>query len=92
MLMDTIHEAILGFLAHFRCAGEIVPENGGELRVVGEVVFKDAVWHAKVLRQVFGEDENELAHVFEEDLDQMPEAGNILFSGPLIRAYENGFL
>jgi hypothetical protein len=64
-----------------------VPEYGGELRVVGEVVFKNAVWHAKVLRQVFGEDENELAHVFEKDLDQMPEAGNVFFGRPLIRSY-----
>jgi hypothetical protein len=87
MLVNTIHETILGFLAHFRCAGEIVPEDGGELRIIGEIVFEDAVGHAKVLRKVFSEHEDELAHVLEEDFDQMPEAGNVFFSRPLIRAY-----
>ncbi len=48
MLVNSSHEAILGFLAYFSCAGEIVPEYGGELRVVGEVVFKNAGRHAKV--------------------------------------------
>ena len=49
MLVNSSHEAILGFLAYFGCAGEIVPEYGGELRVVWEVVFKNAVRDAKVL-------------------------------------------
>src|ERR1700733_7653859 len=35
---------------------------------------------------MFGEDENEFAHVFEEYLDEVPEARNVFFGGPLVRA------
>jgi hypothetical protein len=87
VLVNSRYETIFGFLTHFGRAGEVVPEYRRELRIVGEIIFENAIWYAEVLRQMFGEDENEFAHVFEEDLHQVPEAGDVVFRGPLIWAY-----
>jgi len=88
VLVNARYEVIVGFLAYFRRAREVVPEYRCELCVVGKIVFEYVVWNAEMFREVFGEDKNKFTHSFKENLHQVPEAGDVCFAGPLIWTYQ----
>lgn len=65
-----------------------MPKYRSKLRIGGEIVFEHVVRDVEVLREVLGENKNESTHVVEESLYQVPEAGQIVFGGPLVWAYQ----
>src|ERR1700685_1508202 len=85
--MHALCEAIFGLREDSRIKGKVVPKYRSKLRIGGKIVFEDAIRYVEVLRQIFCKNENKSTHVVEKGLQQLSEAGKIVFGGPSIWAY-----